>query len=172
LSVSLIQSLYYSFGSQILEPETGILMHNRGACFTLDPSSPNMVTPGKRPAHTLLPTLAERTGERLAVGTMGGEVQPQILLQVLSRLFDGESCHEAVSAPRWTVGAWDRGVPMNTLNFEQDVPKALRDQFTQWSGPLNKLSSASSQVGHAQAVRVAGSEISIGTDPRADAIVG
>jgi gamma-glutamyltranspeptidase len=167
-SVSLIQSLYYSFGSQILEPETGIIMHNRGACFSLDPNSPNVIAPGKRPAHTLLPTLAEKGDERLALGTMGGESQPQILLQVLSKLFAGQSCQEAVSAPRWTVGAWDRGEPRHTLSFERDIPADLRDQLSDWDGPVKELPSRSSQVGHTQVVQVSGARVSSGTDPRAD----
>lgn len=169
-SVSLIQSVYYSFGAQLLEPTTGMVMHNRGACFSLDPRSPNTLAPRKRPAHTLTPALAERDNERLVVGTMGGEVQPQILLQVLSRLFAGATPAQSVGAPRWTVGPWDRGEPSDVLNYERDIDPQLRTEFRDWGGPLHKLPSHSSQMGHAQAIRVQGDDLLSGTDPRADAL--
>jgi len=167
-SVSLIQSLYYGFGSQVLEPTTGIVMHNRGACFSLDPRSPNVFAPGKRPAHTLTPVLAERPDERLVVGTMGGEVQPQILLQVLAQLFGNATPQDAVAAPRWTVGPWDRGDRVDTLNWERDIGSEQRVSFDAWSGPLNELPALSGEVGHSQAIRARGGMLLAGTDPRAD----
>ena len=167
-SVSLIQSVYDSFGAQLLEPTTGIIVHNRGACFSLDPDSPNVLAPGKRPAHTLLPALAERRDERLVVGTMGGEFQPQILLQVLSRLLSGATPAQSVAAPRWTIGSWERDQPSTTLNRESDTDPGLLPLFRDWPGPLIELPSGSSQVGHAQAIRVCGDELTSGTDPRAD----
>ncbi len=61
--VSLIQSLYSGFGAGILEPSTGIVPHDRGACFTLEPGHPNELAPGKRPAHTLMPVAVHRDGD-------------------------------------------------------------------------------------------------------------
>lgn len=167
-SVSLIQSLYHSFGSQLLEPTTGIVVHNRGACFSLDPSSPNVLAPGKRPAHTLTPTLAERDGHRVAIGTMGGEFQPQILLQVLSRVFAGATPQQAVGAPRWTIGPWDRGESSDTLSWEPGLESTVVSQLSRWPGPSRRLEKGSARVGHAQAVRVVDGQIECGTDPRAD----
>lgn len=167
-SVSLIQSLYYSFGSLVLEPSTGVVMHNRGASFSLDPSSPNVLAPGKRPAHTLLPVLAERAEERLVVGTMGGEAQPQILTQVISRLIGGQSPQEAVAAPRWTVGGWDADEPTELLNFEADVDDATQAELRTWPGPIKQLPKLSGQVGHSHAIHVGEAGLSTGTDPRAD----
>ena len=89
-AVSLIQSLYWSFGAQLIEPSTGIILQNRGTSFSLDPDHPNVIAPGKRPAHTLMPVLVEREGTLVGVlGTMGGKVQPQIHTQVLVRLLAG-----------------------------------------------------------------------------------
>ena len=90
-SVSLIQSLFYAFGAAILDPETGILVHNRGAFFSLDPDSPNVISGGKRPAHTLMPcAVFEKDRLRAVIGTMGGSSQPQILAEVLLRLRLGD----------------------------------------------------------------------------------
>ncbi|MGZ4150125.1 MAG: gamma-glutamyltransferase family protein, partial [Actinomycetota bacterium] len=78
-AVSLIQSLFHGFGSGILEPDTGIVAHDRGACFTLAADLPNTFAPGARPLHTLLPALVHREGALVGVaGTMGGYQQAQI----------------------------------------------------------------------------------------------
>lgn len=171
-SVSLIQSLFNGFGSMLLEPGTGILMHDRGACFSLDPASPNVLAPGKRPLHTLSPVLAEQTGggdqHRLVVGTMGGHVQPQILTQVLSRLIDGAGAADAVGAPRFTVGAWDEGDPEDGVNLESDLDEQMRAELEEYPGPRTMLPPRSGSVGHAHAIRVRDGSFDVGTDPRAD----
>jgi len=105
LSVSLIQSIFSGFGSGVLEPETGILLHNRGACFSSDPASPNALGPGKRPLHTLMPLIGTTDGRPTWVaGTMGGRAQAQIHAQMLLRREAGADVVTAVSAPRMIVG--------------------------------------------------------------------
>ena len=171
-SVSLIQSVYYGFGSLLLDEGTGVLFHNRGACFSLDPRSPNVLAPGKRPLHTLTPVLAERQHERLAVGCMGGEMQPQILFQVMVKLLHGLPAQDSVGAPRWTVGPWDRDDPPNRLTHEANVDPFVLRGLADWSGPQHPILYGSSDVGHAQAVRVSQyldePSVDVGTDPRAD----
>lgn len=175
-SVSLIQSLFHGFGSLILEPNTGILMHDRGACFVLDPHSPNVLAPGKRPLHTLSPVLAQSLdspdSDRLVVGTMGGHVQPQILTQVFSRLMSGASAQDSVGAPRFTVGAWEAEDPADMLNVESDIDGSVLHELVAYSGPRTLLASHDSRVGHAHAIRVTGSgaetHFDTGSDPRAD----
>ena len=129
--VSLIQSLYSGFGAGILEPSTGIVPHDRGACFTLEPGHPNELAPGKRPAHTLMPVAVHRDGDLVALtGTRGGHGQPQIDLMTLVRAFDlGLDPFEAVAGPRWLVGGMSplRGEPW--IEAEGSVPEAVRASF-------------------------------------------
>lgn len=103
-AVCLIQSVFSLLGSGILEPATGILLHNRGSSFSLSPRSANRIAPGKRPPHTLMPVMVRRD-HRLdwIVGTMGGTRQPQIQTQLLLRLIGGATAQEALAAPRWVV---------------------------------------------------------------------
>jgi gamma-glutamyltranspeptidase/glutathione hydrolase len=106
-AVSWIQSLYNGFGSGLLEPETGVLLHNRGALFELDEDHPNRIVPGKRPYHTLSPLLALRDGRfAFTVGTPGGDGQTQTLLQVVhALLLFGMTPQEAVEIPRYRTGS-------------------------------------------------------------------
>ena len=106
-AVSLIQSNAAGFGCGVLDPATGVHFQNRGASFSLDPASPNVLEPGKRPAHTLLPGMLFREGERrpwVVAGSMGGDIQPQIHVQLVSALVDGGAdIATAVGAPRVVV---------------------------------------------------------------------
>ena len=105
MAVSLIQSNASGFGSWLVEHRTGINVHNRGLGFTLEPGHPAEYGPGRRPPHTLSPALATHGTELAAVfGTMGGDAQPQILLQLATRLFrNHQSAAAAVDAPRWAL---------------------------------------------------------------------
>ena len=105
-AVSLIQSNASGFGSHVFEPATGIGLHNRGIGFSLEPGHPAEYGRGRRPPHTLSPAMVTRPDGKLAaaVGSMGGDSQPQILLQLLCRwLRHGESPGRSISAPRFTL---------------------------------------------------------------------
>ena len=105
LAVSLIQSNASGFGTWLVEPITGINIHNRGLGFSLQPGHPAELAPGRRPPHTLCPAMATRDGALAAVfGTMGGDAQPQILLQIGARLFGaGSGVADAIAAGRWAL---------------------------------------------------------------------
>jgi gamma-glutamyltranspeptidase/glutathione hydrolase len=111
LAVSYIQSLFWAYGSGCLLPATGILWHNRGAAFSLDPASRNRLEPGRKPFHSLNPALAAfDDGRVLPFGAMGGESQPQFLGQIFSRYADaGMGLADAVEAPRWLLDAKSPG---------------------------------------------------------------
>ena len=176
-AVSVIQSVYHGFGAAILEPDTGIVAHDRGACFSLDPTSPNLLEGGKRPLHTLMPVMLLRDGRlRVVAGTMGGEAQPQIHAQVLSRLLGPGAAHvrtdtghapagdlaAALAAPRWIV---DEG----RVYAEADVPQTCLAALRSCGMPLDMLASRDETVGHAQYVRLGADEgLGAAADPRAD----
>ena len=103
--VSLIQSNFLGFGSGIVVPNTGISLQNRGHGFNLIPGHPNEVAPGKRPFHTIIPAMVTQGDDPLfSFGVMGGHMQPQGHVQVLSRILDNEWNPQASSnAPRWLV---------------------------------------------------------------------
>ncbi len=113
MGVSLIQSNAGSFGSELAETSTGIFLQNRGVGFSLEPGHPAEYGPGRRPPHTLSPALVTSPDHSLqaVIGTMGGDAQPQILLQLLCRiLHSGEAVGEAMAAPRRVLSnAWDPG---------------------------------------------------------------
>ena len=103
-AVSWIQSLFAGFGSGLLEPETGVVLHNRGALFNLQPGHPNIIAPGKRPYHTLTPMMAVHGDGSFAftLGTPGGDSQPQSLLQIVNNLvLFGMTPQAAIEAPRF-----------------------------------------------------------------------
>lgn len=114
MGVSLIQSNFHGFGTTIGAGDAGFLLHNRGGGFTLASGHPNRLAPGKRPLHTLSPTLWTREGILEAVlGTRGGDLQPQILVRVAWSLFaEGADPHVAQAMPRWatvpsgSAGGW------------------------------------------------------------------
>jgi gamma-glutamyltranspeptidase/glutathione hydrolase len=101
--VSYINSRFAGFGSGLVAGETGIALQNRGSSFSLDPEHPNSIEPGKRPFHTLVPAVAKLGDDDWAAfGTMGGYMQPQGHVQVLSNLLDyGQPLQAALDAPRW-----------------------------------------------------------------------
>ena len=106
-AVSLIQSNAAGFGSGVVDPATGVHFQDRGASFSLDPRHPNTLLPGRRTAHTLLPGMLFREGARwpwVIGGSMGGDIQPQVHVQLVSALVDGGAdIATAVAASRITV---------------------------------------------------------------------
>jgi gamma-glutamyltranspeptidase/glutathione hydrolase len=105
MGVSLIQSNAGGFGSGLGEPRTGINLQNRGQGFNLVRGHPAEYGPGRRPPHTLAPALLTDTADRLVsvLGTMGGDAQPQVVLQLAARLLRGERPGSAVAAGRWAL---------------------------------------------------------------------
>jgi gamma-glutamyltranspeptidase/glutathione hydrolase len=168
-AVSLIQSVFHAFGSGLLDSETGLILHNRGAFFSLDPSSPNRLEPGKRPAHTLMPVLVREAGRIAgAHGTMGGKAQPQIHTHLLLNLEAGRAPAEALEAPRWVLGGLvtEEG---DLVLAERSVPAAALDSIATAGLGIMAVADLDEEVGHGQLVRRTPSgELLAATDPRAD----
>ncbi len=121
LTVSFIQSNYMGFGSGILIPGTGIALQNRACGFSTQAGHPNQVAPGKRPFHTIIPGFLSYDDRAIgAFGVMGGDMQPQGHVQVVSNLIDyGMNPQSALDAPRW------RWVAHNQVLLEQTVPSEV-----------------------------------------------
>ncbi|MGI8825384.1 MAG: gamma-glutamyltransferase [Chloroflexota bacterium] len=171
--VSLIESNYMGIGSGIMAGETGVMLHNRGAWFSLEPGHANVIAPHKRTMHTLMPGMAFRGGRPwLVFGTMGGSAQPQIHVQLLTRLIDqGLPLDAAIDAPRFdaVLGADHEGRPIIALEdrFPRDMLSALSDK----GDAVRELEGYSSRVGHAHAIQVLDDGVYVGAaDPRADSL--
>jgi gamma-glutamyltranspeptidase / glutathione hydrolase len=101
-AVSLINSLYSAFGTGICTEKTGIMLHNRGTGFVVEPDHPNMIAPNKRPMHTIIPALAMRGGRCvMPFGVMGADYQPMGHTHVITNMIDyGMDVQQAIDAPR------------------------------------------------------------------------
>ncbi len=128
MMVSLIQSNYMGFGSGIVVPGVGVSLQNRGHGFTLDAKHPNVVAPGKRPFHTIIPGFLTKDGRpQMSFGVMGGNMQPQGHLQTLVRmLVHAQQPQAACDAPRWKV---DRGLKIDCEHtMAETLVDALRER--------------------------------------------
>jgi gamma-glutamyltranspeptidase/glutathione hydrolase len=154
MAVSLNQSLFMAFGSGVVVPGTGVLLHNRAAYLT-----PATYRGGARPVHTLSPAMALAGGKpRLVFGTMGGEGQVHIHLQLLARiLVAGEAPDVAVGAPRWT---FDRTTLLVDDGLAVDAPPGM----TVSPMPVPEV------AGHAHAILLRADGLDAGCDPRSDGI--
>jgi gamma-glutamyltranspeptidase len=167
-AVTLIQSLSMPFGAGLLDPKTGIIFHNRGAAFTLQPNKINTLGPGRRPPHTLMPVMVAEAGSlRGLLGTMGGKSQPQILLQVLLRLLAQGSAENAVTAPRWVFGGRVPTPDVFTLTVEPGLEELSR-QMSEEGWSVDKLSALSDNVGHVQVIWLGEKTWEAASDPRSD----
>lgn len=169
-AVSLIQSLFDSFGSGLIDPVTGILFHNRGTGFSLDAASPNVIAPRKRPVHTLMPAMTTYRGApRHVLATMGGQGQPQILAQVLLRQLSGATAQAAVSAPRAIVGLQADGATIDSVTVEADLPSVACDSIGEAGLAATKVAARTESLGHANViVAAADGSMTAASDPRSD----
>lgn len=163
-AVSFINSLYMGFGSGIGTKGTGIVLQNRGSLFVLDPAHPNCIGPNKRPYHTIIPCMVTRNGElAICFGVMGGFMQPQGHVQVLSNILDHEmNVQQALDAPRFRFDG------LNQFAIEPGFPQATYGALGQRGHALTVTDDGN--YGGGQVIRVdpQSGALLAGSDPRKD----
>lgn len=161
MAVSLIYSIFHSFGSGIASDKFGVLFQNRGAGFTLEAGHPNELQGGKRPMHTIIPAMLSRNGRiEMPFGVMGGAYQPNGHARMVSNLRDyGMDLQEALDAPRCFS---DEG----QMKVERGYSDAVRAELAEMG---HEVVVPETPIGGAQAIRIHESGVLEGaSDPRKD----
>lgn len=165
--VSYIQSNYQSFGSGLVADGTGFALHNRGALFSLDPKSPNLLAGHKRPLHTIIPGFMSKGDNRIAFGIMGGFNQAQAHAQFVSDIVDHKmNIQAALEAPRFTK----LNFAGSDVQMEQRIPATVRAELERKGHQVQLRGDFASVVGGGQAVmRDFATGVNYGaSDPRKD----
>ncbi|WP_030165554.1 gamma-glutamyltransferase [Spirillospora albida] len=177
MGVSLLQSNASGLGALLFEPGTGINLNNRAAAFGLAPGRPAEYGPRRRPPHTLVPVLATRPDGtlRAVLGATGGDIQPQITLQLAVRMLrHGQPPDAALTAPRWRLAsgvgsydAWQARTPIR-LDLEPGAPPAWGRELPGY-GHLVRVATEDDDFGAAQAIDApAGGGLRGAAEPRSD----
>ncbi|HEY6012531.1 MAG TPA: gamma-glutamyltransferase, partial [Candidatus Limnocylindrales bacterium] len=168
---------YLGFGSGVVDPATGIHYQNRGSYFSLDPGHPNVLEPGKRTLHTLLPGMLFRDGQAgpwIVAGSMGGDAQPQIHAQLASALVDGGvDVRTGVSAPRWFVEPAEHFAPPVEVRLEPRHRPGIAEALVALGHPVTLMEPFDGDLGHEHAIELVdggpaapGGSLAAATDPR------
>lgn len=170
-SVSMLQTIYFDWGSGVQVGDTGLIWHNRGASFTLNPDHPNSLQPGKRPFHTLNPGMFLKNGKpTILYGTQGADGQPQTLAAILTRMIDYKmDPMTALAKPRFLLGKTFSD-SKDTLKLEKDAGSSVFQELTKRGHEMSILPAQSPLAGHPGAI-VINHETGIilgAHDPRSD----
>lgn len=171
-AAALINSVYAMFGSCVVAGNTGVMLQNRAAYFSLDPGHPNCVAPGKTPLHTLIASMAFR-GDRLwaLLGCLGADGQPQIHVQTYVAMIDhGLDIQQALEAPRWLSGRYALGESRDTLHIEARFPRETIDELARRGHIIDRWGAWNELAGHAHGITIdpdSGMRLG-GSDPRSD----
>jgi gamma-glutamyltranspeptidase / glutathione hydrolase len=176
--VSLIQSNAADFGCHLAEPRTGTFLHNRGIGFSLEPGHRAEYGPGRRPPSTLSPCVVTRPDGslRAVVGTMGGDGQPQVLLQLLARLLaTGQPPGTTIAAPRWVLSPRGDTIGFDTwadpgsvgVDVEDRAPAGWLSGLERRGHDVRMREAFSHGMGHAHLIEATPSGWAGASDPRA-----
>ncbi|KAA9108066.1 gamma-glutamyltransferase [Microbacterium rhizomatis] len=171
--VTIVQSVYMTFGAGMLDPATGIVLHNRGAAFSLDLASPARLLPGARPPHTLCPVIIEDDDVLVVAGCQGGRAQPWILAQLIPQLRDpAVALGDTLARPRWVIGDVDLGHAELTFVAEPGADDELVAYAESIPLPVARFAGPDDSAGHVQVVRRTSHDgfttLDAASDPRAD----
>lgn len=169
--ISFIESNFRGIGSGIGAGDSGFILHDRGGGFDLRPGHPNEIGPGKRPLHTLSPTIWT-SGKllRAVMSTRGGHQQPQLLAQVAALLFGaGRSPGAAQAAPRWTMRELGAITASSTVDVEPAMPEHITDALTAYGHSIRRQDERMPGWGPISLIDVAGTGLrTAAADPRVD----
>lgn len=170
-AVSMLATVYFDWGSGVMVGDTGLIWHNRGAAFSLDPQHPNRLAPGKRPFHTLNPGMYLEGGKpTILYGTQGADGQPQTLAAILTRLIDyGMDPATALARPRFLLGKTFSDT-RDSLKLEADLPEAVFAELAARGHELSRVPAQSPLMGHPGVIHIDPvTGVMIGAhDPRSD----
>jgi len=171
--VSCVQSIYHPFGSHIVVNGTGVVLHNRGAYFTLEEGHHNKLEPNKRPFHTLCASITFIDDEpHIILGSMGGDGQPQTHIQILSSIIDYKlNIQEAIFAPRWMFPGTIYEKP-RVLLMEERFPSEVVEGLRALGHKVDVIEPFSSLMGHAHGIVIDKDRKVLhgGADPRGDGV--
>jgi len=164
--VSLIQSIFLGFGSGLVAPGAGFVMHNRAGLFTLDPGKTNTVGPRKRPLHTIIPGFMRKGDLKMTFGIMGGWNQAQAHAQFVSNVADHDyNVQSALELPRFSKRTFEGC----DLSLEQRVPGDVVERLRKMGHVIELRKPFDSEVGNGQAIlRDGRGVLYAGSDPRKD----
>ncbi len=170
-AASMLATVYFDWGSGVVLGDTGVLWHNRGASFSLQPDHPNALEPGKRPFHTLNPGMYLRHGKPAVLyGTQGADGQPQTLAAVLTRMIDyAMDPMQALARPRFLLGKTFSDAH-DSLKLEADVPAYDVDALARKGHQVSTVQPHSPLMGHPGVIAIDDSTgaLSGAHDPRSD----
>lgn len=160
--ISFIQSNFMGFGSGVVEPETGIILQNRGHLFSVDENHPNCIGPHKRCVHTLMPGMILKEGRPYAaLGLKGGHVQPQVQVRIITSMIDfGMTPQEAISAPRFNH------IEGTKVGLEPGIAQATRDELARRGHQVVGGNAESFGGAHAIVINPENGALIGGSDPR------
>jgi gamma-glutamyltranspeptidase len=176
--VSVIESVFNAFGSGVVVPGTGVLLHNRGRHFAYDPEHPAAFGPSKQPFHTLIAAMVTRDERPLAaLATMGGNGQAMFHAQILTNILDYDmDPQEAVERPRFVIGdvvglsPLPATQPMDTVHLESRVGTRIFTGLARKGHPVTAAPPLFTRTGQAQALLFRDGTIFGGADPRGDGV--
>jgi gamma-glutamyltranspeptidase len=167
---SVIESLFNPWGSGVVVPGTGVLLHNRGRHFRTEPGHPSVFAPRKRPFHTLVTSIATRDERPVfALATMGGNGQAMFHTQIVSNLLDyGLDIQEAIERPRFLIGAFLPDEPADQIYLESRVGLDVIEALGQRGHRIRAALPLFQKMGHAHGVVLRDGVLMGGADPRGD----
>jgi len=167
-AVSLIQSNFHGIGSTIGVGDLGFFLHNRGAGFNLIQNHPNSIKPGRKPLHTLSPTMwSVEDNLDMVIGTRGGRYQPQLLSHFILKILKNENLEDAMNSPRWNIDEFGKETT-SELNIEPGLNGKITNELISKGHKVNQLKELQNSYGPISAIIKSGDNWIASHDPRVD----